>query len=115
MKMAENDRSAHELEVLLNVLELAGTVDQLNIGNLACMELVGCRVQLIMDANSGGGAAVWEGAEHSMGLGRHARGIAPALQTHVAARLKDEAEVGKQRDKAREARKLRGKSGGKTE
>ena len=72
-------------------------------------------MQLIMDANSGGGAAVWEGSEHFMGLGRRARGIAPALQSHVAARLKDEAEVDKQRDKAREARKLRQKSGGKDE
>eukprot|EP00959_Pyramimonas_sp_CCMP1952_P372401 7798627-Pyramimonas_sp.AAC.1 len=94
-------------------MELAGTVDQLNIGNLSCMELVGRRAQLIMGASSGGGAAVWEGSEHFMGLGRRARGIAPALQRHVAARLKGEAEVDKQRDKAREARKFRGgKPGG---
>ncbi|CAK0897018.1 unnamed protein product, partial [Prorocentrum cordatum] len=77
----------------------------LNIGNLACMGLVGRGVQLIMGASSGGGAAVWEGSEHFMGLGRRARGIAPALQSHVAARLKDETEVDKQRDKAREARR----------
>ena len=116
MKMGENDRSAHELEVLLNMLELAGVVDQLNIGNLSCMELCCRRIQLILDANSGSGAPVWEGAEHFMGLGRRARGIAPGLQSHVAARLKDEAEVDKQREKARESRKLRdkGSGGGKT-
>ncbi len=110
LKMAENDRSAHELEVVLNALEVAGTVDQVNLGNLACIELLCRRIQLILGANSGGGAPVWEGAEHFMGLGRRARGIAPGLQSHVAARLKDEAEVDKQREKAREARKLRGKS-----
>ena len=44
-----------------------------------------------------------------MGLGKRAKGIAPSLQSHVAARLKDEAEVDKQREKAREVRKLRHK------
>ena len=38
-----------------------------------------------------------------------AKGISPGLQAHVAQRLKDEAEVDKQRDRAREARKLRAK------
>ena len=46
---------------------------------------------------------MWEGTEHFVGLGRRATGIAPLLQAHVASRLKDEAEVDKQRSKAREA------------
>ena len=107
LKIAENDRSAHELELLLNVLELAGSVDQVNLGNLSSMELIARRVQLILDAHSSGAKAAWEGAEHFMGLGKQAKGINPALQAHVAARLKDEAEVEKQRQKAREVRKLR--------
>ena len=86
MKMAENDRSAHELEVLLNAMELAGTVDQPNIRNLSCIELVGRRIQLIVGANSGGGAAVREGADHFMGLGRRAHGIAPVLHHQVPQR-----------------------------
>jgi hypothetical protein len=61
---------------------------------------------LILDANSGN-APAWEGAEHFMGLGRRAKGIAPSLQSHVAARLKDEAEIEKQRAKARDVRKLK--------
>ena len=64
---------------------------------------------MILDANGGPGAPAWEGAEHFLGLGKRAKGIAPSLQAHVAQRLKDEAEVDKQRDKAREARKLRAK------
>ena len=113
MKMAENDRSARELEVLLNVLERAGTVDQLNVGNLASMELVGRRIQLIRDELRRrrcrvGGLRALHG-----GLGRRARGIAPALQSRAAAGLKGESEVDQQRDEAREARKLRGgKPGG---
>ena len=49
------------------------------------------------------------GAEHFGGLEEKANGIAPGLQSHVAARLKDEAVVDKQSDRAREARKLRAK------
>ncbi len=56
---------------------------------------------------------MWEGAEHFLGLGRQAKGIAPGLQRHVAQRLKDEAEVDNQRDKAREVRKLRPHAKGK--
>ena len=110
-KMNEGERSAHELEVLLNAVELAGSVDQLNLANLSCMELIGRRIQLILDAHATPGVAVWEGAEHFLGLGKRAKGIAPSLQAHVAARLKDEAEVDKQRDKARDVRKLRLKGG----
>ena len=105
--MGDNDRSAHELEVLLNALELGGCVDQLNLSNLACMELLIRRVQLILDAHATPGSTSWEGAEHFLGLGKKAKGIAPGLQAHVASRLKDEAEVEKQRQKAREVRKLR--------
>ena len=120
LKLSETDRSAHELEVLLNAIELAGTVDQLNLPSLAYVELLCRRVQLILDANSGPGAPVWEGAEHFMGLSKRAKGISPGLQSHVAARLKEEAEVDKQRDKAREVQKLRAKDtpkrgGGKEE
>lgn len=57
MKMAENDRSAHELEVLLSVLEMSGSTDQLNIGNTCALELVSRRIQLILDATGSGGAA----------------------------------------------------------
>ena len=109
--MAENDRSAHELEVLLNALEMFGTIDQLNIANSAGIELICRRVQLILDANGGTAGPAWEGAEHFLGLGRKAKGIAPSLSAHVAMRLKDEAEVDKQREKAREIRKLKATGG----
>ncbi len=111
LKLTENDRSAHELELMMNCFELGAGVDQMQLCNLACFELMSRRVQLILDANSGSGAPTWEGAEHFMGLGRRAKGIAPLLQAHVAGRLKDEAEIDKQRTKAREARKL-GRGGG---
>ena len=96
----------------MNTFELAGCPDQLNLSNNTAFELLRRRIQLILEANSGSGPRVWEGAEHFWGLGRRAKGVAPALQAHVAFRLKDEAEVDKQRSKAREARKLLAKSGG---
>ena len=76
LKLGENDRSNHELEVLLNVLELCGSYDQCNLPNMAAIELVCRRVQLILDA-SGGQAPAWEGAEHYLGLGRRAKCIVP--------------------------------------
>ena len=112
LKLSETDHSAHELELLVIFVELGGSVDQLQLTNLICFELIARRIQLILDANSGSGPPVWEGAEHFLGLGRRAKGIAPMLQAHVAGRLKDEAEVDKQRNKAREARKLTAKSKG---
>ena len=92
-------------EGVLSVLVLGGRRDQLNLPGLQWAELVVRRVQLILDANSGATPS-WEGSEHYMGLGKRSKGIAPSLQSHVAARLKEEAEVEKQRQKAREVRKL---------
>ena len=112
LRLADSDRSGHELELLLTVLDMAATTDQLNVGNLCSMELVARRIQLVLDANSGGGQANWEAAEHFLGLGKSAKGIAPGLQSHVAQRLKDEAELMKQRDKAREVRNMKPPKGG---
>ncbi len=35
LKLSESDRSAHELELLLNVVALAGSTDQLSFSNLS--------------------------------------------------------------------------------
>lgn len=42
----------------------------------------------------------------SWGLGRRAKGIAPALQAHVAQRFHEEAQVEHQREEARESQNL---------
>ena len=88
-------------------------MDQLSVCNLTAFELIARRVQLNLDAHSTGGQPQWEGSEHFLGLGKRAKGIAPMLQQHVAQKLKDEAEIQKQRGKAREVRKLKGKKDGK--
>ena len=113
LRLQESDRSSHELELILNFFELAGGVDQLHLSNLVSVELLSRRLQLILDANSGSGPPVWEGSEHFLGLGKRAKGIAPSLSAHVASRLKDEAEVEKQRVKAREVRQSANKGGNK--
>jgi hypothetical protein len=58
-----------------------------------------------LDAHSSGGQPSWEAGEHFLGLGRRAKGIAPNLSEHVAGQLKAEAEIDKQRQKAREVKK----------
>eukprot|EP00971_Amphidinium_carterae_P351824 6492296-Amphidinium_carterae.1 len=115
LKLQENDRNGHELEVLLNVMDLAATADQYDITNSAAMELCARRVQLVLEAAAGGS---WDGSDHFLGLGKRARGIAPELQSHVAKELKAEAEISRQKDKAKEIRdktKTPGKAGGKGE
>ena len=47
------------------------------------------------------------------GLGKTRSGVAPALTAHVARHVRDEAEVDKQRDKARTLRAATGKDAGK--
>ena len=42
--MAENDRSLHELEVLINAFEYGATVDQLSISNCVSIEILVGRV-----------------------------------------------------------------------
>ena len=54
LKLSDTDRSSYELEVLLTTFEMAGAYDQVNLANLSCFELLARRVQLILDAHSGG-------------------------------------------------------------
>ena len=44
------DRVAHELWVLVETLQTAGSYDQLNLGGVAALEVVARRVQLITEA-----------------------------------------------------------------
>jgi hypothetical protein len=67
LKISENDRRARELELMMNAFELAGTTDQLILCNSKAFELLSRRAQMILDANSGSGPPVWEGAEHFLG------------------------------------------------
>ena len=49
-KLESNDRVAHELRCLTDVLYLAGSVDQLNMGGLCCIESLCRRIAAIVEA-----------------------------------------------------------------
>ena len=105
------DRVVHELRVLVEILELGGCVDQLNLGSLACFEFLCRRVQAIVDAHAVNPQKPnYESASLFCGLPRPSDNVAPELRSYVARKARDEAEVEKQRQKVRELRA--GKSAG---
>ena len=104
----ESDRVRHEHGLLCDVLQTAMTYDQLEVSALASMELFARRLQFIEEAYSASPKAPkFDGQTHFMGQGRTHVAIAPALKAHVAAELRDEAAVSKERRKAREEAALR--------
>jgi hypothetical protein len=99
------DRSVHELRSLAQVLDTAGMYDQLNLASLASFELVARRWHLILAAHSRKAAAPdYDGSEYYEGIEKKRFGIAPSLSEHVSRKMRDDAEIEKQKNKARELR-----------
>ena len=111
------DRAVHEHEVLSRIVDSAVLFDSLNAANLLSFEVVCRRLQLIEAAHLGDPTAPdYGGSEHFLGHGEQVGGalVAPTLRSHVAAKLKDEAAIQKERRTAREERKLgKGRGGGR--
>ena len=98
-----SDRSQHELKSLAEILEAAGSYDQLNLSSLSFVELLVRRWQMIVDAHSRNPLAPnYEASDYYSGHRRGRFGIAPHLSAHVARTMKDESEIDKQRSKAKE-------------
>ena len=105
-----SDRSQHELRCLSEILEVAGCYDQLNLSSLAFVEMLSRRWQMIVDAHARNPLAPnYEASEFYSGSRRGRQGIAPMLSAHVARSMKDESEIDKQRNKARDAHGKGGK------
>ena len=86
------------------ILELALSYDQLDISNLASMEMVARVYQLLEETK---GTMMVKGLEHYIGrskTGGRKRGVAlaPSLAKHVTTNLGTDIEILKQRRKARE-------------
>lgn len=112
-RIPEGDRAIHENEVLSRILDTALLYDALNISNLACMELVVRRKQLLAEAHSYNPMAPsYEGADHYMGTAYRPGGaiVTPELTEHVARKMQQESSILKERRKLTEAK---GKSKGK--
>ena len=96
--------------MLSTVLELAIWYDCLNATNLACMEVLRRRRQLLAEAHAANPAApTYEGGDYFMGTGLRPGGaiVAPTLTALVSDRLRAEAAILKEKRKLTESRTLR--------
>ena len=104
-----DSRSAHDHSILSHILENAVVIDQLNVVNLVCLEIVRKRLILLEEAHPiDPGQPSFEGWEHWLGLGERRAGILipPELSWHVAKKVGDESAVAKERRKAKEEKRL---------
>ena len=104
------DRSVHEDQLLARVLDAALCYDSLNVWNLACVELICRRRQLIADAHaSSPGQPSYVGAEHYLGDTYKAGGgiVVPALTDYVSRKMQAQSQI------LKEKRKLAEVTGGK--
>ena len=100
------DRSVFEDQLLARVLDTALCYDSLNIANLACMELVCRRRQLLADAHSGSpGAPSYLGAEQYLGETYRMGGgiVVPSLTDHVSKKMQAQSQIMKEKRKLSEA------------
>ena len=101
----EGDRVHHELSCLVDILETAGTYDQVNLGSLACMEVCCRRLQSIVDALSAeGGKQDWGNARLFTGRKRAEDLVSPALKAWAAKKGKEEVELFRARSSLRDLR-----------
>jgi hypothetical protein len=101
----EGDRVHHELSCLVEILEIAGTYDQINIGSLACMEECCRRLQAIVDAfSSDSGRQDWGNARIFTGRKRAEDLVSPSLKAWAAKKGKEEVELFRARNSLRDLR-----------
>ena len=114
-KIPDSNRAIHEDEILARALDLCVSYDCLNPSNLACMELLARRRQLIAQAHSLNPASPsYDGADLFLGNQYRAGGgiVVPSLRDHVSKGLHAESQILKERRKLAEARGRGGGRGG---
>ena len=73
------------MRTLVEAIETAGCIDQLNISSLVCMEVLGHRIQSIVDAYSGGSARPnWGLAKYYESSNRNVDFVSAPLKRHAA-------------------------------
>ena len=74
---------------------------------IGCFELLSRPVALLEEAYTANPKAPrFEGSDHFLGLGRRGAAIAPSLTKHIAEALQADAQIAKERRKAREEQAL---------
>ena len=106
-KIPDSNRAIHEDELLARVLDACIMYDCLNPANLACMELIARRRQLIAQAHSlNPSVPSYDGADLFLGNQYRAGGgiVVPALRDHVSKGMQAESQILKERRKLAENR-----------
>ena len=116
-RVPQGDPAMYIHEVLSEFFEIAGTYDQLDVSNLACVERLARWYQDIEDSHQKE-EALGASDAYVSGIARAAGGVAycPALRSHVTERLAKDAALMKERRKMKEERDLAkkaAKGGGK--
>lgn len=109
-RIPDGDRAIHEDLVLATMFETSVFYDCLNVANLATMEVLCRRRQLLAEAHSANPAAPsYEGGDYFLGTGSRPGGaiVAPSLTSFVSERLRADAAILKEKRKLAEARNLR--------
>lgn len=109
-RIPDGDGAIHEDLVLATIFETAVCYDCLNVANLATMEVLCRRRQLLAEAHSANPAAPsYEGGDYFLGTGSRPGGaiVAPNLASFVSERLRADAAILKEKRKLAEARNLR--------
>ena len=101
--LSSGDRVVHELRCLAEILELAGTFDQLNVCSLASLEFLCRRIQAVVEAHSQNAQKPdYSSVTLFSGVSKPLDAVAPELKAFVARRAKEEADIEKVRQKVRE-------------
>jgi hypothetical protein len=115
-KIPDGDRAIYEDDILSKVLDYAVKYDALNIKNLACMEIIVRRKQLIAEAHvHNPGAPSYDAADHFMGFGYRPGGaiVVPKLSKRVSELMAADTAILKEKRKVQEARGRGGGGGGR--
>ncbi|CAK0904383.1 unnamed protein product [Prorocentrum cordatum] len=94
MGLAGTDRVAHEMRTLVESLWLAGTVDQVNIGGLLCIEAICRRMAGIVAAYANPAKPPWDLTRYYTGQLSAEDVVGPEMRSFVSRRAKEDRETG---------------------
>ena len=92
-RLESTDRVAHELRVLVETLQTAGSYDQLNLGRLAAIEIVARLVQIITEAHANTQKPNWDTSKFFSGTSAAGDAESPQLRQYVVKKAKDAVDV----------------------
>lgn len=111
-RIPEGDRAIFEDEVLSRIIDIAIKYDALNVCNLACMEMLVRRKQLLAEAHVGSPSAPsYEASDYFMGMRYRPGGgiVVPSLSEHVSRRMHEDSQILKEKRKLKESKESKGK------